>query len=169
MAISPNAPAAFIHAPYKSGPSKAWLKVKNPNALARRPLFAWGKTSMKSFYGFTKPYNFARALPFLSAAVLLSLIIIAMGGTAVAGSLSWGTYRFYYFVCLEVLALMAVALSFLPPIGHLSNCVVREARYYPLHQKRRERAFIARGCCFCYRRIFDSGSKGCHNYWSRYV
>src|ERR1017187_6171582 len=72
---------------------------------------------MKSFYGFTKPFNFARALPFLSAAVLLSLIIIAMGGTAVAGSLSWGTYRFYYFVYLEVLALMAVALSFLPRLA----------------------------------------------------
>jgi ATP-dependent DNA ligase len=23
-----------LNAPYKSGPSKAWLKIKNPNALA---------------------------------------------------------------------------------------------------------------------------------------
>lgn len=72
---------------------------------------------MKSFYGFAKPYDFARAMPFLSAAALFSVIVIDMGVTAVAGELSSGTYRFYYFVYLEVLAAMAVALSFMPRLA----------------------------------------------------
>ena len=61
--------------------------------------------------------NFARALPLLCAAVLLSLIIIAMGAMAVSGLLKSGTYRFYYFVYLEVLALMALVFSFMPRLG----------------------------------------------------
>jgi hypothetical protein len=39
MTYSPNLAgmileAVLVHAPYKSGPSKAWLKIKNPNAPA---------------------------------------------------------------------------------------------------------------------------------------
>jgi hypothetical protein len=69
---------------------------------------------MKSLYGFAKPYDFTRAVPFLGAVVLLCLVAISMAAFAAAGTLSWGSYRFYYFIYLALLAVAAAALSFLP-------------------------------------------------------
>jgi lysophospholipase L1-like esterase len=69
---------------------------------------------MKSLYGFTKPYNFYRAFPFLTAIVLLLLIVSVIGGTAIFGNLNWGTYRFIYFLYIASIALVAAALSFAP-------------------------------------------------------
>jgi lysophospholipase L1-like esterase len=72
---------------------------------------------MKSLYGFTKPYNFARALPFLTAIALLFLIFCVMGTFALFSNLSWGTYRFAYFLYLGALAIAGAALSFAPRLA----------------------------------------------------
>ena len=81
---------------------------------------------MKSLYGFSKPYNFARALPFLTAIFLLFLIFSVMGLLALFGDLSWDTYRFAYFQYLGALAFTGAALSFSPRLAWLliALCVI---------------------------------------------
>ena len=75
---------------------------------------------MKSFYGFSKPYNFQRAFPFLTASFFLLLIIGIMPVMALFGKLDWGkTYRFLYFLYIGSIALAAAALSFMPRIAWL--------------------------------------------------
>jgi lysophospholipase L1-like esterase len=69
---------------------------------------------MKSLYGFTKPYNFNRAAPFIIAIVFLFLIIAIIVAMAVFGKLHWGTYRFIYFFYPGLIALVAAVLSFRP-------------------------------------------------------
>ncbi len=74
---------------------------------------------MKTLYGFSKPYNFERALPFLTAIALLFLIFCVIGILILFGDLSWGTYRFAYFRYLGVLAFVGGALSFAPRLAWL--------------------------------------------------
>jgi lysophospholipase L1-like esterase len=74
---------------------------------------------MKSFYGFTQPYNFKRAFPFIVATILLLLIVGTTGAAAIAGKLHWGTYRFEYFLYIGALALAAALLSFAPTCAWL--------------------------------------------------
>lgn len=88
--------------------------LSRENSLDRRRS---GRVEMKSFYGFTKPYNFKRAFPFVTAIVFLFLIIGIMGSAAFVGTLNWGTYRFAYFLYIGSIALTAAALSFAPKLA----------------------------------------------------
>ena len=72
---------------------------------------------MKSFYGFTKPYDFNRAFPFATATFFLLLTIGVMVSAALFGRLGWDTYRFWYFLYVGSIALIAAALSFIPKLA----------------------------------------------------
>jgi lysophospholipase L1-like esterase len=69
---------------------------------------------LKSLYGLTKPYNFERALPFVTAIFFLFLISCVMWVYVFSGKLNWGTYRLAYFLYLESTVLVAAALSLAP-------------------------------------------------------
>jgi hypothetical protein len=72
---------------------------------------------MKSVYGLSKPYNFDRAFPFVTAIALLILIIVITGGVAFFDKLHWGTCRFVYFFYIGSIALAAATLSFVPRLA----------------------------------------------------
>ena len=74
---------------------------------------------LNSLYGFGDPPDFRRAVPFLTALMLLFIIAIAATCEARFGKLHWGTYRFTYFVYLGSLALAAGILSFVPRLAWL--------------------------------------------------
>src|SRR5262245_26699350 len=74
---------------------------------------------MKTLYGLAKPYNFARALPFITGIALLFLIFFVLGVLALSGDVGWDTYRSAYFRYLGALAFAGAALSFVPRLAWL--------------------------------------------------
>src|SRR5215471_5683457 len=76
--------------------------------------FGVGLRNIQTLYGFTKPYNFDRALPFIAAAGLIAVIVLAGVVAAALGTLNWGTFRFVFFIYLLTTALSAGALAFVP-------------------------------------------------------
>src|SRR5437660_580518 len=84
---------------------------------------------MKACYGFTRPYHFERALPFLAAIVLLLLILSAAGLAASSGKLSWATHRSAYMLYLGALAVVGAGLAFRPRLAWaaIALCVVESS------------------------------------------
>ncbi|HYQ06036.1 MAG TPA: hypothetical protein VER26_03530, partial [Xanthobacteraceae bacterium] len=61
---------------------------------------------MKALYGFDKPYDFHKVLPFLAGLFLLLTILVAAGARfAATGYLNWGALRDAYSLYLVVLSL----------------------------------------------------------------
>jgi len=68
-------------------------------------------TDLKKYFGLSKPYNFAVAIPFLlSLLMLLPVLAVAVFGLA-TDRLSFGTPRFFYFAYLFALLFAAAAFS----------------------------------------------------------
>jgi hypothetical protein len=65
---------------------------------------------LKAYYGFTKPYEFKYAIPFLSNLLVLCFTLVLAGYWIAAGKLDLGTVRFY-FVAYLVLASIGAALA----------------------------------------------------------
>jgi hypothetical protein len=84
--------------------------------ISRRPATAKG-LGVKTLYGFARPYDFTRALPFMTAMAILLLIVAAGAGDTAFGKVSWETYRSAYFIYLGSLALLAALLSFAPRLA----------------------------------------------------
>jgi lysophospholipase L1-like esterase len=75
---------------------------------------------MKALYGFGKPYDFHKILPFLAGLFLLLTILAAAGGQfAATGHLKWGALREAYFLYLVGLSLAGTLLSIFPRIAWL--------------------------------------------------
>lgn len=75
---------------------------------------------MKALYGFGKPYDFHKVLPFLAGLFLLLTILAAAGGQfAVTGHLKWGALREAYLLYLIGLSLAGTLLSVFPRIAWL--------------------------------------------------
>jgi lysophospholipase L1-like esterase len=75
---------------------------------------------MKALYGFGKPYDFHKILPFLAGVFLLLTILAAAGGQfAATGHLKWGALREAYFLYLVGLSLAGTLLSIFPRIAWL--------------------------------------------------
>src|SRR6516164_11569347 len=74
--------------------------------------------TMKALYGFGKPYDFDKILPFL-AGVFLLLAILAAAGAQFAGTghLKWGGLREAYLLYLIGLSLAGMLLSIFPRIA----------------------------------------------------
>jgi lysophospholipase L1-like esterase len=68
--------------------------------------------SLKHLYGFSRPYDFERAIPFATAVAIFVVVSATAGEFALFGRLHLDTYRFDYFLYLQLLALLAAALSF---------------------------------------------------------
>jgi lysophospholipase L1-like esterase len=69
---------------------------------------------MTSLYGLTKPYDFSRAFPFLTAVFLVLVAVLVMVVAAGFGKLGWGTLRFAYLAYIVSIAAAAAVLSFAP-------------------------------------------------------
>ena len=75
---------------------------------------------MKALYGFGKPYDFHKILPFLAGLFLLLTILVAAGARfAATGHLSWGALREAYLLYLVGLSLAGTLLSIFPRIAWL--------------------------------------------------
>lgn len=72
---------------------------------------------MLTAYGFARPYNFTRAIPFLISLMFLVMVLGSAAVMVLTGELHWGTYRFAYFVYAGTLALGAATLSFVPRLA----------------------------------------------------
>jgi hypothetical protein len=73
---------------------------------------------MKALYGFGKPYDFHKILPFLAGLFLLLTILAAAGARfAATGYLNWGALRDAYSLYLIVLSLAGMLLSIFPRIA----------------------------------------------------
>ena len=73
---------------------------------------------MKALYGFGKPYDFRKILPFLAGLFLLLTILAAAGARfAATGYLNWGALRDAYSLYLIVLSLAGMLLSIFPRIA----------------------------------------------------
>ena len=73
---------------------------------------------MKALYGFGKPYDFHKILPFLAGLLLLLTILAAAGARfAATGYLNWGALRDAYSLYLIVLSLAGMLLSIFPRIA----------------------------------------------------
>ena len=73
---------------------------------------------MKALYGFDKPYDFHKVLPFLAGLFLLLTILVAAGARfAATGYLNWGALRDAYSLYLVVLSLAGMLLSIFPRIA----------------------------------------------------
>ena len=67
---------------------------------------------MKALYGFAKPYDFHKILPFLAGLFLLLIILAAAGVQfAATGRLKWGALRDAYILYLIGLSLTGTLLS----------------------------------------------------------
>jgi hypothetical protein len=73
---------------------------------------------MKALYGFAKPYDFHKILPFLAGVFLLLTMLAATGLLAATGHL-WGEPRTEYFLYLIGLSLAGALLSITPRIAWL--------------------------------------------------
>jgi lysophospholipase L1-like esterase len=76
--------------------------------------FGASARNMQTLYGFSKPYNFDRALPFVAAAGLVVVVVVAGAVGAALGGLSWGTFRCVFLIYLFAMALSAAAIAFIP-------------------------------------------------------
>ncbi len=76
-------------------------------------------TRVLRLYGLAKPYDFARAIPFLLGAALIVLILVCAVSYTLAGALTPGSVRFYFFVYVLLLALGAALLARLPKLSLL--------------------------------------------------
>ena len=75
---------------------------------------------MKALYGFSKPYDFHKILPFLAGLFLLLIILAAAGVQfAATGRLKWGALRDAYILYLIGLSLAGMLLSISPRIAWL--------------------------------------------------
>ena len=75
---------------------------------------------MKELYGFGKPYDFHKTLPFLAGLSLLLTILAAAGARfAATGHWNWGPLREAYLLYLIVLSLAGMLLSIFPRIAWL--------------------------------------------------
>jgi lysophospholipase L1-like esterase len=75
---------------------------------------------MKALYGFGKPYDFHKVLPFLAGLFLLLTILAAAGGQfAATRHLKWGALREAYLLYLVGLSLAGTLLSVFPRIAWL--------------------------------------------------
>jgi lysophospholipase L1-like esterase len=75
---------------------------------------------MKALYGFGKPYDFHKVLPFLAGLFLLLIILAAAGGQfAATRHLKWGALREAYLLYLIGLSLAGTLLSVFPRIAWL--------------------------------------------------
>jgi len=73
---------------------------------------------MKALYGFGKPYDFHKILPFLAGVFLLLAILVAAGVQfAATGHLKWGGLREAYLLYLIGLSLAGMLLSIFPRIA----------------------------------------------------
>jgi lysophospholipase L1-like esterase len=73
---------------------------------------------MKALYGFGKPYDFHKILPFLAGLFLLLTILAAAGARfAATGYLNWGALRDAYSLYLIALSLAGTLLSIFPRIA----------------------------------------------------
>jgi lysophospholipase L1-like esterase len=73
---------------------------------------------MKALYGFSKPYDFHKILPFLAGLFLLLTILAAAGARfAATGRLNWGALRDAYSLYLVGLSLAGMLLSIFPRIA----------------------------------------------------
>ena len=73
---------------------------------------------MKALYGFDKPYDFHKILPFLAGLFLLLTILVAAGARfAATGYLNWGALRDAYSLYLVGLSLAGILLSIFPRIA----------------------------------------------------
>ena len=73
---------------------------------------------MKALYGFGKPYDFHKILPFLAGLFLLLTILVAAAGRfAATGHLNWGALREAYLLYLVGLSLAGTLLSISPRIA----------------------------------------------------
>src|SRR6516165_10984099 len=97
--------------------------------MTRPPIYAMGPTrssqrlvrgSMKALYGFNKPYDFHKILPFLAGLFLLLTILVVSGARfAATRHLSWGALREAYLLYLVGLCLVGMLLSIYPRIAWL--------------------------------------------------
>jgi len=75
---------------------------------------------MKALYGFGKPYDFHKILPFLAGLFLLLTILAAAGARfAATGHWNWGALREAYLLYLVGLSLAGMLLSIFPRIAWL--------------------------------------------------
>jgi lysophospholipase L1-like esterase len=75
---------------------------------------------MQALYGFGKPYDFHKILPFLAGVFLLLAILVAAGVQfAATGHLKWGALREAYLLYLIGLSLAGILLSIFPRIAWL--------------------------------------------------
>jgi hypothetical protein len=75
---------------------------------------------MKALYGFGKPYDFDKILPFVAGLFLLLTILAAAGvQLAATGHLKWGALREAYLLYLVGLSLTGTLLSIFPRIAWL--------------------------------------------------
>ena len=67
---------------------------------------------MKALYGFGKPYDFHKVLPFLAGLFLLLTILVVSGARfAATGHLNWGALREAYLLYLVGLCLVGMLAS----------------------------------------------------------
>ena len=70
---------------------------------------------MKALYGFGKPYDFHKVLPFLAGLFLLLTILAAAGGQfAATRHLKWGALREAYLLYLVGLSLVSCPIALYP-------------------------------------------------------
>jgi hypothetical protein len=96
---------------------------------------------MKALYGFGKPYDFRKILPFLAGVFLLLTILAAAGARfADTGYLSWGALRDAYSLYLIVLSLAGTLLSISPSFLSVSAAMHwPQSMYYQCRFFRRMR------------------------------
>jgi hypothetical protein len=78
---------------------------------------------MKALYGFGKPYDFHKILPFLAGLLLLLTALAAGGLLAATARLTWGTLRSEYFLYLLGLSLAGTLVSITPWIAWLVHVI----------------------------------------------
>src|SRR6516225_7160567 len=77
-----------------------------------------GRVLMKELYGFGKPYDFHKVLPFLAGLfLLLTILAAAVARFAATGHWSWGALREAYLLYLVGLSLAGILLSISPRIA----------------------------------------------------
>src|SRR4029077_16859531 len=75
---------------------------------------------MKALYGFSKPYDFHKILPFLAGLfLLLTILVAATGRFAATGHWNWGGLREAYLLYLFGLSLAGTLISIFPRIAWL--------------------------------------------------
>lgn len=74
-------------------------------------------TSLREYYGFSRPYNFRVAAPFLLNSVGVAAAFIVAAVMLLNGTLTVGTERFFFFMYLMLALCVALALSRIPRIS----------------------------------------------------